>query len=375
MKIVFICGSIEPGKDGVGDYTRRLAGEIIRKGNHESIIAMNDRHVSVIQQTSQIDNDIEINILRIPAIFNNSSKTKVSKEFIHRHNPEWLSLQYVPFSFHPKGLHFGLAGMLSKIGKGRKWHIMFHEIWVGINIESSFKIKIWGILQKYISIKSIKKLKPLICETNTEFYQYCLKKIGFYSSFSSIPSNINSRKIIKQSTNVNNSKVVFLLFGGIHFGAPVADFLDYITSAHNITKGKKIEFIFLGSSGIYLSEWTFALGIKKIEYKVYGFCSEGEISNLLSACDFGVSTTPYILSCKSGSLATYLQFEIPVLCVARNWNVKGFNRRELNPTYNISEFDTKKKKLVDYNENPRSNNYSGFKVSANSLHDSLKNFK
>jgi hypothetical protein len=32
IKILFICGSLEPGKDGVGDYTRRLwrtRGEIV----------------------------------------------------------------------------------------------------------------------------------------------------------------------------------------------------------------------------------------------------------------------------------------------------------------------------------------------------------
>ena len=32
MKIVFICGCLEPGKDGVGDYTRRLSAELIDHG-------------------------------------------------------------------------------------------------------------------------------------------------------------------------------------------------------------------------------------------------------------------------------------------------------------------------------------------------------
>lgn len=27
MTILFLCGSLEPGRDGVGDYTRRLAGD------------------------------------------------------------------------------------------------------------------------------------------------------------------------------------------------------------------------------------------------------------------------------------------------------------------------------------------------------------
>lgn len=32
MRLAFICVSLEPGRDGVGDYTRSLAAECIRQG-------------------------------------------------------------------------------------------------------------------------------------------------------------------------------------------------------------------------------------------------------------------------------------------------------------------------------------------------------
>ena len=44
MKIVFLCGSLEPGRDGVGDYTRMLAAEIIRKGHNAAIVALADKY-------------------------------------------------------------------------------------------------------------------------------------------------------------------------------------------------------------------------------------------------------------------------------------------------------------------------------------------
>ena len=43
MKILFICGTFENGKDGVGDYTKRLAKEIIDYGHSVHIIAIHDK--------------------------------------------------------------------------------------------------------------------------------------------------------------------------------------------------------------------------------------------------------------------------------------------------------------------------------------------
>ena len=40
MKITFICGSLNPGQDGVGDYTRRLAAQLALDG-HECQLIVN----------------------------------------------------------------------------------------------------------------------------------------------------------------------------------------------------------------------------------------------------------------------------------------------------------------------------------------------
>mgnify|MGYP003474349261 CR=1 FL=1 len=44
MKILFICGSLEPGKDGVGDYTRRFCGELLKMNYEVQILSINDLH-------------------------------------------------------------------------------------------------------------------------------------------------------------------------------------------------------------------------------------------------------------------------------------------------------------------------------------------
>ena len=57
MKIAFICGSIEPGRDGVGDYTRRLAIELIKNSYEVAVIALHetiiDERISVNEKNEQ----------------------------------------------------------------------------------------------------------------------------------------------------------------------------------------------------------------------------------------------------------------------------------------------------------------------------------
>ena len=43
MKLLFLCSSLEPGRDGVGDYTRRLAGECLRQGHEVRLLSLNDK--------------------------------------------------------------------------------------------------------------------------------------------------------------------------------------------------------------------------------------------------------------------------------------------------------------------------------------------
>ena len=46
MKIMFICGSLEPGKDGVGDYTRRLCAHLKKHHIEVGILAYNDKFIN-----------------------------------------------------------------------------------------------------------------------------------------------------------------------------------------------------------------------------------------------------------------------------------------------------------------------------------------
>src|ERR1700682_2918463 len=140
MKIIFLCGSLEPGKDGVGDYTRRLAGDLVRHGQDVGIVALRDNYIKTEFNGFQDVEGIDLPVLRLPSDRLTANAFKRAGEWIEIFNPEWLSLQFVPFSFHAKGLPLRFVRLFSMLGKGRNWHVMVHELWVGMNIEASRKL-------------------------------------------------------------------------------------------------------------------------------------------------------------------------------------------------------------------------------------------
>ena len=99
MKIIFICGSLEPARDGVGDYTRKLAAEIIRQGHKATIVSLAEENNFDLFKGVQHCEDIEIPVLRSAVIFHKNYVQEV-KAWIDEFNPGWISLQFVPFSFH-----------------------------------------------------------------------------------------------------------------------------------------------------------------------------------------------------------------------------------------------------------------------------------
>ncbi|GHS94918.1 hypothetical protein FACS1894207_3850 [Bacteroidia bacterium] len=335
MKILFLCGSLEPGKDGVGDYTRRLAGELIRQGHCVSIISLNDRFIDTVIQTEQESDDTNITVLRLPDKLSNKERYNHAENYIKNFDPEWLSLQYVIYSFQKRGLPIRLAKQLAKIGKGRKWHIMFHELWIGMDTNSSWILKTNGVLQKYLIIRLVKKLQPIVVNTNTNLYKYQLNKKDIQVSLLPLFGNILV-KFIKQKKET--SELIFMFFGGIHFGADLEKFSEWLQQIQQNEK-KHITVWFVGKNGEDLKNWEKELQNKSIDFKVFGIQNEDNISQLMSQSDIGIATTPYWLIEKSGSVAAMQEHGLPVICLAREWIPSNINEPFIHKSIKKWSFD------------------------------------
>jgi hypothetical protein len=314
MKILFLCGSIEPGKDGVGDYTRRLAGELIRTGYEALILSLCDKQVvTVVNQTQMIENT-PVRVRRIPVAISYRQRLAWTQEIFKEEVPDWISFQFVPYSYHPKGLPFWVPKFLSKLKGVYRWQFMFHELWIGIDRSSPSKDKVIGLLQKRLIQKINKSVEPKVVHTQAKIYQYYLSKSNITANYLPLFGNV----AVTASKNCTSEYVLFVVFATIHNDAPFEDFIIDLKK-EMLGINKQAKFIFIGLHGQLLNTWTIILDQYGIKYELLGQSSEEKISQVLINGDYGISSTPYKISDKSGVVAAMREHKLTIISVAKPW--------------------------------------------------------
>jgi hypothetical protein len=322
MKIAFLCGSLEPGRDGVGDYVRRLAAELAQQGHQITCIALNDQYVEQDSSVIEHAGANTLHILRIPALWPAPNRFELADKWIKEFDAEWLSLQFVPFSFHPKGLPFSLGKQLAKLGLGRRWHIMMHELWVGMDRDSPRKLVYWGKVQRYLITRLLRTLKPDVLHTQTALYQAQLIRLGFTSYLLPLFANIpnfckNEQRHAERSINSTES-IALVVFGTIHPGAPIAKF-SQDAAAYAQRSGRSVVLQFVGRCGGELEKWVQVWQSAGLHTEVLGEQPAHMISAVLAKASLGLTTTPVALIGKSGTAAAMHEHGLPVICLTRPW--------------------------------------------------------
>lgn len=341
MKIAFLCGSLEPGRDGVGDYTRRLAGEITRLGNEIIIVALNDGYLAELFIGKQCVEGIALPVYRLPSTWSGNVRFNCAKTWIDKFDPDWISLQFVPFSYHPKGLSLRIDRQLCLLGEGKRWHIMFHELWVGINNHSSVKMLVWGWLQKQLIKFLVRSLMPIVIQTQTRIYQKELFKLGIQAKYLPLFSNIplvnkrmtNDTYVSELEDNIDT--ILLVLFGTIQPEAPIQQFAKEV-ALFSKRNNKKVILYLIGRSGKEQNNWVKAWKAEGLLSEVMGELPVETISGVLFKVTFGLTTNPICLTEKSGTVAAMLEHGLPIVCVSKTSYRIGTTSNEGNP--NITEY-------------------------------------
>ena len=323
MRIVFLCGCLEPGQDGVGDYTRRLAAELGRQGHQIQLIALHDRRIaqSALTDTQQEEEQM-IPVYRLSNRLSWRERTAKARAYIDTVNPDWISLQYVPFSFHDKGLSVQLAGVVKQLSAGRPMHIMFHEVWLGLSKQSSRRHVVWGMLQRQLISALLRACNHPIVHTHTPLYQCHLNGLRVQSSllplFSNIPVTSHQQHQVTADQN-SDQPIHFVFFGGIFPNAPANLFAAEV-AAYAKKRQQVIDLTLIGRSGSEQAVWISAWRAHGLPVQVLGEQSPAQISAVLNRSSVGLSTTPVALAGKSGAIAAMHAHGLPVLCVAAPWH-------------------------------------------------------
>ncbi|MGY2134553.1 hypothetical protein ACW9KT_20160 [Hymenobacter sp. HD11105] len=327
MRITFLCGSLDPGLDGVGDYTRRLAVELILRAHQITIIALNDKTVSTVATSLQYVGSTSVPVLRIPDTLSDKDRYTHAHIFIKDFRPDLLSLQFVLFSFHPKGLPYFIAKGLGKLGEVIPWHIMFHELWVGMPTHSSKKHIVWGWAQQFIIRALVSRLKPRIISTQTWLYQKQLAKLNiqayFLPLFSNIPYNRSHILPVVSDDDLGDNRFYNLVvFGTIHPYSLVEDFIKEVI-LFNKSSNKEIRLHAVGHCGPELDRWESTWVAAGLLFKRHGTQSPEQISVILRHCSVGITTTALPMVQKSGSVAAMREHGLPVICISGPWQPRN----------------------------------------------------
>jgi len=163
MKVVFISNNLPPAVDGVGDYTYFLAEQFVEHGHEVHIICSDAKEVDPLQMED----------MAIHPIIDKWDRLGIDKtiQAIQSLQPDWVSLQYVPYSFSPTGQAWAMIHFAKQMHKlGIPLSTTFHEVCIRYEAKQFSR----ALSQRIIARALAKHSQKVI--TSIDFYVRYLKQ-------------------------------------------------------------------------------------------------------------------------------------------------------------------------------------------------------
>ena len=324
MNIILLCASMEPGRDGVGDYTRRLAANLQNRNHSVLVVALHDKFLQDISVLEQDSEGISVPVVRVPATMPAKQRINYLAQLHQVKQADWVSIQFVNFGFNKYGLPFELLKLPGVLNAKIKFHIMFHELWCGMGVSSGLKEKVLGQAQKLFIKAFIYALKPSKIFTSIVRYGRFLNTIGQNAGIVPIYSNIsvNAANETELQSFINSgplaevirhqSELLILGFFGTIYNCPGLWHLLESAGKAAASLNKKLFVLNIGHN----RNSTLLDDVGAKYYYQTGSVSPETINGLMKLVNVGVVTTPADSIDKSGTAIAWLERSTPVLIPA-----------------------------------------------------------
>lgn len=340
MKIVFLCASLEPGRDGVGDYTRRIAAECTMLGHRCTAIALHDPHVANESETVEDG----VNFVRLPATetWSNKHLSRICAR-VKEAEPEWVSWQFVAYGYHPKGLVPASLRELAARLRGPRSHMMLHELWIGLETDSRRWPRLVGWAQRAGLLKLLRDYPPHALHTSNPTYQAELARLGFKAGvlglFGNVPvaapereaGEILARFVAGAAGAARNTWLIGVTFGTLHPQWKPEATIEWLLATAS-RRGLQPALIAAGRIGAHGAAILEKFSQRNILVCVTGEQDGRTISQLLRAADYGIAPHPWALIGKSGSAAALLEHGLPVAVPRDDWQLRNLNPQPIAAT-------------------------------------------
>lgn len=355
MRVNFVTGSLEPGRTGVGDYTRLLAAEGPGHAADCRMLALHDAFVADPTGGDEIAGGS-----RFPAGRGLAASIEWLKHRLAADRPDWISLQFVPYAFHKRGLVWPALKGLAKSLRGYKLQITFHEVWIGQHEGAPLKQKITGYLQREMIRRFVAASGPASVHTSIPLYQNLLRSIGVRAEllplFSNVPvadGNADTWMLPRlgaaggsEAGTDRTSWWLGGIFGSIHEDFDHANLLPAVIRAAN-ELGRRPVCLWIGrpSRGEQLWNEMKNRHGREVTFVKLGEQSPKLVSQVLNSLDVGLAATPLDVIGKSGAAAAMLEHGLPVLAGnARNRHARWLPANALpaeDGVWTVAEYFTR----------------------------------
>lgn len=353
MKIVFIVACLKHGEDGVGDYVRRLSGELVSLGHECFNIAINDNKLTIAECRDGCDVAVAhgADVLRVSGRQRWEPRLDMVSEAIRECGPDWISLQYVPWGYDLRGLPWQLPGRLSKITRHYPLHIMCHELWMEGSLFPIRK-RLIGALQKRLFRRLFNVLRPQVVHTQIALYRDMLSNIGVRSEVLPLHGNIpvcssraDGHAWMCERIGSRASDLCLGFFGEVHASLDAGKVADLAAEcARQASPSWILSAGALSAESLAVWEGLKQYFTAKTRFLQLGRMEEREVSCYLSGLNLGLTSYPLEYVGKSGGVAAMLEHGLAVRLLGRSLGGATETREDLlSPRYAASVSATAKR--------------------------------
>lgn len=308
MKIAFVTSSLEAGRDGVGDYTRLLAAECARRGHAVSLLALSDGHVVGERRADTM--------LRLGAKMPWERRERAARDWLAAAGADRVSLQFVCYGFHPRGIDFGLGRRLGRIACGLPVQVMLHELWIGCEEGARLKDRLLGWCQRRTVLGVLGALRLTRVHASNGAYVSLLRSLGIEAVrlplFGSVPVPDDPAALGELSAGRERDagELMFGMFGTLHPVWPQEPLLGMLCEL-----GGKVIVEHAGRIGAGDGVWRRMVGRYggQITFRRRGEMPPDGLARWFAGLDFGIAATPWEIIGKSAAVAAMLEHGLPVI--------------------------------------------------------------
>ncbi len=318
MRIAFLLGGL--GLGGVADYTRLLAGALRAHGVESLIIALADRERAAV--ASEVSADARM--LALPAGLPWRARVAAAEAALADFDPDWVSLQFVPFAFNRKGIVALEGRWLARLLAGRRVHLMVHELWVEpLPRPVGPRRRLLRWMQRAAILRLLERTRPELVHTSNEVYRQLLGAAGVAAGllplFGNVPVEARpDRGWLEQALSAAGHDparrpMLFGFFGGI---APQWEGTDLFSRLSRTLERMGREGVVLSAGAAGALEERMDLWRRRhprLGFLALGIQPAERISCYLQALDAGLTSYPQALIGKSSSVVAMLEHGVPVI--------------------------------------------------------------